>query len=157
MQKSTLFLVIVALAISAVDVTAEVPQMINYQGRLTDPEGVSVEDGPYLIKFKIYGSESGDDSLWSSGYQPVQVVNGLLTYQLGQGNPLPYGLFSTIASLWLGITVGADEEINPRTKLTSVSYAYHSLRSDTTEFAKNAIPSGVIVMWSGLVGNIPEG
>ena len=64
------------LIIAASFALAEVPQIINYQGCLTDVAGDPVADGPYQINFKIYGSESGDDSLWWSGFQSVQVTDG---------------------------------------------------------------------------------
>jgi hypothetical protein len=114
---------------------AEVPQVINYQGRLTDGSGNPVTDGPYLIKFKIYGSESGDDSLWYSGFQPVNVENGLFEYQLGSAVALPFYLFSADTVRWLGITVGTDAEITPRSRLTSVAYTYQSLRADSAGYA----------------------
>jgi hypothetical protein len=114
---------------------AEVPQIINYQGRLTDGSGNPVADGPYLIKFKIYGSESGDDSLWYCGFQPVDVENGLFEYQLGSAAPLPDDLFSADTVRWLGITVGTDAEVSPRSRLTSIAYAYQALRADSAGYA----------------------
>jgi hypothetical protein len=118
---------------------AEVPQVINYQGRLTDGSGNPVTDGPYQVKFKIYGSESGNDSLWYSGFQPVDVENGLFEYQLGSAVPLPDDLFSADTVRWLGITVGTDAEITPRSRLISVPYAYQALRADTSDYCPSAV------------------
>lgn len=127
---------------------AEVPQLITVQGRLTDASGAPVTDGPYLIKFKIYGSADGSDSLWSSGFQTVTLSKGLFTYQLGSSEPLPEDLF-TDTLRWLGITVGTDAEITPRTRLTSQAYASQSLRADTSRISatvyENAITGAEIL------------
>lgn len=125
---------LLALAIIA---AADVPQIINYQGRLTDTEGNPVADGPYLIKFKIYGSESGVDSLWSSGFQTVTVTDGLFSYLLGSNVLLPPGIFGPGITPYLGLTVGVDAEINPRTAFTSSAFAIHSNSTDTAAFAAN--------------------
>ncbi len=129
---ATLTIAVLALAPLA---TAAVPQMINYQGRLTDSTGKPVADGPYLLKFKMYGTAAGDDSLWSSGFQTVQVSSGLFDYRLGLSVPLPDDLFATDTNRYLGITVGVDPEVTARTKLVSVAYAYHALRTDTADYA----------------------
>ncbi len=134
--KSTV-LWIMALILVAPLALADVPQMINYQGRLTDSYGNAVADGPYLIKFKIYDNEAGDDSLWFTSFQPVQVTGGLFAYKLGSLFPLPDNLFSD-TSRYLGITVGVDPEITPRSKITSTAYAYHALRADSASSAGNA-------------------
>ncbi|UCC43533.1 MAG: hypothetical protein JSU65_10360 [Candidatus Zixiibacteriota bacterium] len=122
----------------AAETKAEVPQLVTYQGRLTDGSGTPVPDGDYLVKFKIYGSAFGDDSLWSSGYRQVTTTDGLFEYQLGSAVPLPDDLFSADSVRYLGITVGVDPEIDPRTRLTSVAYAYETLRSDSSGYAMNA-------------------
>ena len=69
-------MVIVLIAGLVLSVNAEIPGQISYQGLLTDDTGTPL-NGDYLIRFNIYGSETGTDSLWSSGYQTVQVTEGL--------------------------------------------------------------------------------
>jgi hypothetical protein len=134
MQRAIIRTTVLAIALLAMAslAAAAVPQLINYQGRLTDSLGNPVPDRQYLIKFKIYGSATGDDSLWSSGYQEVQVTTGLFCYQLGSAVPLPSNLFEDTIR-WLGIKVSADPELTPRTRLKSVPYAYHALRADTAK------------------------
>ncbi len=122
---------IMALAITS---TADVPKVINYQGRLTDSLGDPV-DGIIPIGFAIYGSETGADTLWSSGTRLIQVTGGLLSYQLGDTTALPDGLFATGAVRYLGIRVSANSEIAPRTRLTSMAYTFSALRADTADFA----------------------
>lgn len=143
--------VIIVLALSITGLSA-VPQVINYQGWLTDAMGDPIPDGNYQITFTIWNDESASaptNELWTSGPQTVSVEGGLLTYQLGSVPPyLPHDIF-TDTLCWLGIKVGADPEISPRTKLTSVPYAYHALRADSSGYAfsiaDNSVTSGKIV------------
>jgi hypothetical protein len=134
MSKQGIIQLIIPLIIMGVCLAA-VPQVINYQGRLTDASGNPVADNNYLIKFKIYGSAAGNDSLWSSGFQTVAVANGLFTYKLGTPTAFPQDLFVTGTSRYLGITVGVDLEISPRTEILSSAYARHSVRADTADEA----------------------
>jgi hypothetical protein len=53
---------------------ADVPQKINYQGRLLGSSGTPMPDGDYYITFTIWKHETSTlstDSLWSSGEQTV--------------------------------------------------------------------------------------
>ncbi len=126
------------LAIAATSIFAATPNTINYQGRLTDAAGDPVADGGNLIKFVIYDAALGGASLWSSGFQNVATVNGLFTYDLGSNVALPDGLF-TDTGRYLGITVGIDPEISPRSQLETSAYAYHALRADTALFAESMV------------------
>jgi len=128
-------LIFAAILFFAVSIIADVPQIINYQGYLTDSDGNAVEDGSVFIKFKIYGSDMGDDSLWSSGFQSVQTVDGLLSYQMGSFVTLPEDLFSGGIARYLGITIGTDDEISPRTRILSSGYALQAGKSDTAVYA----------------------
>ncbi|MEW5923089.1 MAG: hypothetical protein AB1746_03795 [Candidatus Zixiibacteriota bacterium] len=122
---------------------ADIPQFINYQGRLTDAEGNPVDDGPHLIKFKIYGSETGSDSLWSSGFQAITVSNGLFNYKLGQSVALPPDIFGPGSEPFLGITIGTDAEISPRTPITSAAFAWHANTSDTSQFSSSVADGSI--------------
>jgi hypothetical protein len=149
MNTCHLLIVVLLAIIMTSPVLGQVPQLVNYQGRLTDGAGTPVANGPYLIKFKIYGSLAGADSLYSSGFQTVQVTDGLFTYQIGTGTPLPANLFSADTTRYLGITVGTDSEISPRTRLVSVGYAYQAKNADTADYA--TLATGVV---SGAIADI---
>jgi len=114
---------------------AGVPGLITYQGRLNNASGQPVPDGMYQINFKIYGSAIGADLLWASGSQSVTVSGGGFSYLLGSSAALPTGLFATDTVRYLGITVGSDPEISPRTRLCSVPYAFQTLHADTSGIA----------------------
>jgi hypothetical protein len=142
MRKTQFVLAVVALVLLAVNTAAEVPQLINYQGRLTDSLGNPVADGDYQITFNIWNWWEGGALLWTSDAQTIYVENGLFTYTLGSQQPLQHSLFADSAR-WLGIRINNDEEIMPRTKLTPAPYAYHALRSDTSGYASAVANQGI--------------
>jgi len=119
---------------------AEIPRLINYQGMLTTPAGNPVTDGQYNLTFKIYGSESGDDSLWWEHHSGVQVTDGLFNVILGSISSISSSVFQD-SLRYLGIQVETDLELTPRIRLTSVSYAYRSLVADSAVVAVSA-PTG---------------
>jgi hypothetical protein len=108
-----------------------VPGQFTYQGLLTDQNGNPVADGDYDMVFTIYDHETTGNALWSqtfSSVNAVQVAGGQFTVYLGgTGNQIRPDAF-TGAPRWLGVKVGTDPEMTPRTPLTSVPYA---LRAET--------------------------
>jgi hypothetical protein len=112
------------LVLSALTLSAGVPQIISYQGHLTDNSGTIVTDGTYQLTFKIWDAEVEGTEKWSEIHAVVAVSNGLFNVFLGSVTTLPDSVFNQ-PNRWLGISLG-DEEILPRTKLTSVPYAYNA-------------------------------
>jgi len=131
---------LIAVTILANMSLAEIPQVISYQGRLTDSIGIPVPDGRHELQFKIWTTPEGPGFvLWDSGPQDVETMNGLFTYLLGSSVPLGSDLFSSDTARWLGITVDDNPEGSPRIKLTSLPYAFHALRSDTAGYAATPV------------------
>jgi hypothetical protein len=141
MVQITLTLIIALLALASL-VTADVPRMINYQGRLTDTEGKPVPDSTYVVTFRIYDDSTfGATLLWDET-DTVTTQQGLFSVILGRNDPIPDSMFSEI-STYLGIQLAGQGEMYPRTRLIAVAYAYHALRSeiaDTSEYALSAPP-----------------
>jgi len=136
--NAAMAIIVASSALFCANIQAAVPQVINYQGRLTDGGGAPVADGAQLVKFVIYDAPVGGAVLWDAGFQNVTTENGFFTYALGSNAPLPDDLFSD-TSRYLGITVGVDPELSPRSRLESSPYAYHALRADTALSAPSSI------------------
>lgn len=126
-------------------VTATSKTTVNYQGFLTDSSGSPVE-GTMDFVFRLYNVESGGSALWTETEAGVPVSEGLFSVLLGSVQPLAQSLFEQNATLWLGIAVGADQEMTPREQLSSAPFAL-----------SGSVPAGVIVMWSGPLAAIPQG
>ena len=130
----------------------DVPQLISFQGRLTNNNRITVPDGNQNIKFGIYSASSGGTCLWSAantdantatidcpanapgGAITVNVTDGIFYVLLGDTtasqNALPDTLFDANTTLFLGITVGADAEMSPRVRLASSPYSMQSGSAD---------------------------
>lgn len=98
------------------------PPLMNYQGRLTNGSGQVVSDGNYSVRFTLYDAATIGTVLWAETLS-VNVASGLFTVEFGHVHPLSASLFS-VSDRWLGVAVGLDPELTPRTRLTSVAYAF---------------------------------
>ena len=122
MRFSTVTFIILSICSMAVFVQAEIPQMISYQGKVTDGSGMPVADGNYVMRFQIYDVITGGSPLWDSAPRVVSVSDGIFDIVLGQSPQdsidLPFN-----QDYWLQITIGGDDQ-TPRTPLGSTPYAY---------------------------------
>lgn len=118
------------------------PGLINYQGLLKDSSGDPLT-GTVSVTFKIYDAATGDNILWQETHTDVSVSDGQLSVILGQGTP-PAEIGDEVfesAERWLGVTIGGDPEITPRTRLVSVPYSH---RVNTVEGAEAGVINGVL-------------
>jgi len=100
--------------------------VISYQGRLLDDTGMPFAGDTVSMTFSIYDGETAGAGLWSES-QVVEVEDGIYNVRLGEVTPIPDDLFNG-AERWLGIQVGADPEMTPRKKITSVAFAINAKR-----------------------------
>ena len=121
MISLTVLFSVMLLAMASI-ATAEVPPLMHYQGHLTDAEGAPLDTTISMI-FTIYDDSTGEGIVWDEEQPSVVVSNGLFNVLLGSVNPITDDEFADTMR-WLGITVGGDPEISPRTRLVSVPYAY---------------------------------
>ncbi|CAG0989140.1 hypothetical protein ANRL4_02356 [Anaerolineae bacterium] len=102
---------------------------IAYQGRLANSIGTSLT-GTYSMIFRLYNVAAGSAPLWTeqwTGPNSVQVSDGLFNVMLGSMTPISQTMISSNSNLWLGITVGGDDEMLPRVQLGSVPFAVQAL------------------------------
>jgi len=102
---------------------------IAYQGRLADASGAPLT-GTYNMIFRLYDVATGGTPLWSeqwTGSNGVRVSDGLFNVMLGSLTAIPSSLVTSHSSLFLGITVGTDDEMAPRVQLGSVPFAVQAL------------------------------
>lgn len=113
-----------------------VPRLMNYQGTLADESGIPLPDGNYSVTFRIWDSEIGGQTLWAEG-QLMTVQRGLFSVLLGAVVEIPDSIFPG-SNRWLGIQVGIEDEVFPRTRLVSTAYSWraHSAQNaDTAAFS----------------------
>lgn len=110
---------------------------LPYQGRLADKNGDPLTQTVNMI-FRLYAAANGGSPFWEeqwTGANSVQVSDGLFNVMLGSLTPIPLGVITGNANLFLGITVGTDSEMSPRVQLGSVPFATQAL----------TVPDGSIV------------
>jgi len=135
-MKRTIFLLLIGCVC-----LAEIPHLTNYQGKLTNPDGVAIT-GVHAVEFAIYDDETAGTLLWSETHPAVTISHGLFDVLLGSVTPidLPFD-----EEYWIELTVDS-ELMTPRQLLTPVSYAFRSVYADTAEFAFTAIDSGSVIL-----------
>ncbi len=104
-------------------VAGAVPNVISYQGRLTDPGGNPL-DGVYSMTFRLY-TDSLAGSLIFTEVLTVPVNSGLFSVELGNTATIPYSLpyTATFANIYLSIQIGVEPEMTPRRRLVSAPFA----------------------------------
>ena len=133
-------LFILFISISAYAGIPSVPQLINYQGYITNAEGKGIT-GTHKIEFRLYDSITKGNILWGpQTFNSVSIVQGQFFVILG---PLDKEKRSIVDALdndecFLGMKVGETNsnlkdivEITPRQKILSVPYAIKAETSQT--------------------------
>lgn len=129
----TLFLTLVSIA--------GVPSLLSYQGYLTDPYGNPIQNGNYEISFNIYNAAEMGSLLWSETYPSLAVTDGLVSVLLGSITPLTDTAFSG-TDRFLEVVV-AGEVISPRTRFTTVGFAF---RTSTVDGSSGGQISGLVTL-----------
>jgi hypothetical protein len=116
---------LMALFIGVTSLHAGHPILMNdWGGRILSPSGDPL-DTTISITFTIYDDSTGGNPLWTETHPSVEITDGLASELLGTYNAMPDTIFHD-PERYLGITVGSDPEIEPRTRLVSAPYAFHS-------------------------------
>lgn len=139
MTRSILLLLVLA---SAGTVGATPPRTLDYQGVLEAAQGGPVADGDYSMVFALYAVPTGGTAIWSEPHT-VTVSGGRFDVVLGSITALDGLLFED--PYWLGLTVGADPEMTPRTELTGTAYAQIARRVEAESITSDRIAPGTVV------------
>ena len=112
---------------------ADVPQLLNYQGKLNDADGAPIE-GEVTVGFDFYDAEADGNPLYSEE-QTVTCAKGVFTVLIGNGSN-PKGDFAGIYagdSVWFEITVdpqGDAQVLTPRQRIASTVFALKAGTAD---------------------------
>jgi len=101
--------------------SAQVPDLINYQGRLTD--GATLVNGNVEMVLSIYDSEFAATPLFEDS-NTVTVVDGFYSTYIGD-DPVGAGSLTSVlatSNTWLGVTVNG-VALTPRERIAAVAYA----------------------------------
>ncbi|MEM7390782.1 MAG: hypothetical protein AAF492_00420, partial [Verrucomicrobiota bacterium] len=102
-------------------VLGQVPEQINYQGRLI--HGGQLANGSTQVVFRIFDAGTGGNAVYAET-QTVTVVDGLYATSIGRSNATPGRLAAALATppVWLELDIGGTTML-PREPILSVAYA----------------------------------
>lgn len=120
------WILMVAVCLMAAAAQADVPSVINVQGKLTDTGGVPLPAGNKTFTFKIFDVEMGGVPIWpGAGGNETQIIatdgNGLWSANVGEVAILTENVFAA-TERWLEVTV--DGTVLPRVRLSTGPYAF---------------------------------
>ncbi len=131
------YLVAIFVALFTFAALAAIPQVISYQGRLTDSVTDEPISGTFILTFELYDAETGGSHLWTESHTVEVDSNGLYSVKLGSINPFA-GSADFSEQYWLEISIDDSVELVPRYKLGSSPYSIHAGRADTARYADTA-------------------
>ena len=123
------------------------PGLTNYQGRLTSPGGIPLA-GTYSVKFSIYESPTGGIAIWDETHSITTDANGFFTVVLGGVTSFLDNAIEDSAR-YMGITIGADPELIPRSRITASPWA---MRTRSVQGATGGVITGGTVAIGGFFG-----
>lgn len=109
-QMKMAWVAAVAVAWAWLGLASPAPQVIPFQGRLTDQAGTPYSEGTYTIVFNLYDAPVGGTALWTERHTGVGLVNGMVNVFLGSIVALDGQDFTQ--TRYLGITIDADGNAN---------------------------------------------
>ncbi|HNR33686.1 MAG TPA: tail fiber protein [Candidatus Hydrogenedentes bacterium] len=147
---------------------ASVPDAMNYQGELTQPDGTPLPDGVYSISFRIYDANTGGNVIWGRRYE-APVNNGMFNVILGDSGGTALEVSPTVGVVaissafssntrYLGITIESDktgtplanpQEMLPRQQILCSPYAIQAKTADNATSLLNRVPAGTVLPFAG--------
>ena len=140
LNKISRCLLILLMLTAAISVRSQsVPALVNYQGRLANPDGTPLATADYILTFTIYNSATNSGGLvWGP-----QIFDGVTGQGHGNVVPVVQGYFNVIlgptdtngaslsnaftnSSCYLEITISNRSPILPRQQILSAPYAINS-------------------------------
>jgi hypothetical protein len=143
MKARSIFLIIsITMMLAALLASGQsVPQLIAYQGRLTNPAGIPLDAVSVNLTFTFYPTEFGITPFLIVAQPSVPVTKGIYNLLIGSGGILPgtettlAGVFQNHAQVWMGVQVNSDPEMTPRARIASAAFALKAEKAEKAEKA----------------------
>ena len=115
-----------APASAALSLASDPPTLIPFEARVTDSNGLPVDQNGATVRFRIYDSDVAGAALFDES-QTLDIEGGLLGAMIGVNASTALApIFQQNSKLWLGITIDTDSEMVPRMFLGSAGFALHA-------------------------------
>jgi len=129
----------ILILISLLALGQSVPELIAYQGRLTNAAGIPLDSVTVDLTFAFYPTELSGTPLLTVTQPGVPVIKGIYNVLIGSGGILPgtettlAGVFQNHAEVWMGVQVNSDPEMTPRARITSVAFALKAEKAEKAD------------------------
>ena len=139
---------------------ASAPNVVSYQGRLLNSNGVPVSATTANIIFELYDDVSGGTCLWSNSSstcasttaRSVTLTAGLFSENLGDTSvsyaAIPDAVFGDSGTVYLQVTIEG-ETLSPRKQIASAPYALNSDSLDGLDADLDGSTSAAIPAFNG--------
>ncbi len=125
--------VFIIVFITTISASAAINPQINFQGKITNPDGTNITNGSYSMRFRLYSDPtldaantcSANTCMWEET-KTITVTDGIFQTALGDTTALPGSVDFNASAIYLGIKVGADAEMTPRVRFTASPYAFNA-------------------------------
>ena len=98
-MRATAIILVLSIVLVSTAALADVPGLINYQGTLTDGDGVAL-DTTVSMTFSIYTDSAGGSQVWTETQLAVAVGSGMFNVLLGSINSIPDTVFKDHSAGW---------------------------------------------------------
>ena len=136
-MKKTKLLLIIGIGLLVQSVIFSHPQIMSYQGKLTDSFGNAVVDSSYSAEFLFYTDSVEGLIVWAESNN-IHTIGGLFSYNIGSANNLSSEIFSDNELLYLEVRVDGNP-ILPRSMISSAGYAFSAGNLNMTDNGKKVI------------------
>jgi len=99
-------LALISLIVLAQPLAAQIPQLVQYQGKATDKANNPV-NGDHNITFRLYDAVTAGSNEWEETHTAVPIENGLFSVLLGGVTPLDLAFDKPY---WLSVEIDSDGE-----------------------------------------------
>ncbi len=117
----------VSLLVGNSDAAVGINKTINFQGKVTNPNGTNVTDGTYAFNFALYTVAAAGSSVWTETVN-LTVNDGIFQHSLGSSTALPGSVDFNSDNIYLGVQFNNDVagEMTPRIRMTASPYAFNA-------------------------------
>ena len=128
------------------------PQLLNYQGVLSDAFRTAVPDNSYSLSFRIYTVETGGLPLWEET-NAIATIDGVFETTLGLNTPLTIPFDEPY---WLELELSGEPAMTPRIPFVSTPYAMNAANAINAGMANELAPTApdVVHTLNGLDGRL---
>ena len=117
---------------------ADVPRGFSFQGRLA-----GYNDEVVGLTVRLWDASSAGNQLFSETHSGVALQNGIFAIRIGSvSGGVPTS--AVIHPVWVGLAVDGEAELTPRTRLSSVPFAYAALAADQLVIPDTFTPAAIV-------------